>query len=306
MLTTLLCHLAAAPAPDRPNIVFMHVESTDGRLYRPDTPVPIPNIHALMDRGVSFDNHYVNSPICAPSRSSMWSGRQPHNVPHMHNGIEVGGSWNNYEGVGQGSSVINGTYPGVNEQDLIGPALQAGGYTALVTGKKDWVAGGHSLLTMVDSWSIYARFPYSQPEQGGFHVWGDCGGNLTVEEGQGPHESAHAGDWRTVDSDVAWLGSNASESQPFFLFAGLNIVHPPYQTTQKYLDRIDRGAIRAPDWRPLSELHPCDLQTTLKKGCALPSGYQNTSEYKSGVIAGCPPSPRATPKRPDRAAGTTP
>ena len=66
--------------------------------------------------------------------------------------------------------------PGVNEDDLIGAHLANGGYTTVITGKTDWVSGDHSLTTMVDSWTIYARFPYSQPEQGGFHIWGDCGG----------------------------------------------------------------------------------------------------------------------------------
>ena len=28
------------------------------------------------------------------------------------------------------------------------------------------------------------------------------------------------------------------------------------------------------------------MQTTMKKGCALPAGYQNTTEHKIGVIAG--------------------
>jgi hypothetical protein len=36
----------------------------------------------------------------------------------------------------------------------------------------------------------------------------------------------------------------------------------------------------------LEELHPCDFQTTLKKGCALPYSYQNTSAHKRSIIAG--------------------
>jgi hypothetical protein len=38
------------------------------------------------------------------SQQRYRSGRQPHNIPHIHNNIQVGGSWNNYEGVG-----LNGT-----------------------------------------------------------------------------------------------------------------------------------------------------------------------------------------------------
>lgn len=273
----------------KPNIVFIHDESTDGRLYAPNAqgPVPIPHINALQARGVTFENHYANVPICAPSRSSMWCGRQPHNMPHMHNGMYVGGAWNNYEGVGPGDSIINASFPGVNENNLIGNAMADIGYNVIIDGKRDWAAGGHSLLTMVDSFSIYARFPYSIEEDGGFHVWGDCGGNLTVEEPKGPHQSAHIQDWNVIDTGAAWIANNGSqsESQPFFHYSGVNIVHPPYATTQHYLDRINTSKISAPEWGPLTDLHPCDMQSTMKKGCAL-ADYQNTVEHKVGVISG--------------------
>ena len=70
---------AAAPlAGDKsksspPNIMWMHVESTDGRLYNDDSPVPIPHIRSVQKRGVNFVNFYANVPICCPSRASVWS-----------------------------------------------------------------------------------------------------------------------------------------------------------------------------------------------------------------------------------------
>jgi N-acetylglucosamine-6-sulfatase len=70
----------AASAPARPNFVFLHCESTDGRLFRPGSPAPIPNIRGLQARGVTFDANYANAPVCCPSRSSMLSGRYPHKV----------------------------------------------------------------------------------------------------------------------------------------------------------------------------------------------------------------------------------
>eukprot|EP00045_Choanoeca_perplexa_P018203 m.282010 g.282010 ORF g.282010 m.282010 type:complete len:561 (+) comp17744_c0_seq17:3-1685(+) len=266
-----------AAADKRPNILFLHDESTDGRLYNQGSPVPIPNIRKVQARGVTFKKHYVNSPICAPSRSSMWSGRQPHNIPHMHNNISVGGSWNNYEGVG-----LNGT-GGTTESDLMHMYLAKGGYSTFLVGKTDWVAGGHDITTMVDSWSIYARFPYSQPKEGGFHIWGDCGGNLSVLPG---NQSAHESDWKNVEKGTAWLREQGPNQEPFFAYQGFNIVHPKYDTSQVYLDRINQSAIEPPTWRPLLENHPCDLQTIMKKGCALPLDYLNTSEHKRGVIAG--------------------
>jgi hypothetical protein len=45
---------AAAAAEGPPNIVFLHCESTDGRLYAEDSPVPIPNIRKLQARGAGL------------------------------------------------------------------------------------------------------------------------------------------------------------------------------------------------------------------------------------------------------------
>eukprot|EP00730_Choanoeca_flexa_P007832 TRINITY_DN12397_c4_g1_i1.p1 TRINITY_DN12397_c4_g1~~TRINITY_DN12397_c4_g1_i1.p1 ORF type:complete len:567 (+),score=133.77 TRINITY_DN12397_c4_g1_i1:2620-4320(+) len=279
----LLCWLgvasAAATSSPPPNILFLHVESTDGRLYNQDSPVPIPNIRSVQKRGVTFKKHYVNSPICAPSRSSMWCGRQLHNIPHQHNNISVAGAWNNYEGVG-----LNGT-GGTTESDLMHVYLAKAGYATSIVGKTDWVAGDHDITTMIDSWSIYARFPYSQPKNGGFHVWGDCGGNLTVNPG---NESAHQGDWNGVRKGTKWLEdySQGQQQQPFFAYQGFNIVHPPYATSQAYIDRIEQANIAIPEWQPLLKNHPCDMQTIMKKGCALPLEYLNTSEHKRAIIAG--------------------
>ena len=244
LLAAALASGPAAPATKkaRPNLLFLHDESTDGRTYQRDMGhlVPIPNIRKLQERGVNFVNFYCNVPICAPSRASVWSGRQPHNILHKHNNITVRGAWNNYEGVGactpdpegspnsgrnDGCAPSIGGATTVTEQQLIAPMLEAGGYHTMVTGKTDWAAGGHSLTTMVDSWSIYvsaaapfpsafdeahsaaagaqARFPYSIPENGGWHIWGDCGGNLTVDPGsaaQARTDGGHSGDWNVLNS----------------------------------------------------------------------------------------------------------
>jgi arylsulfatase A-like enzyme len=307
-----LAHTAeAAQKKKRPNLLFLHDESTDGRTYQRDMGhlVPIPHIRSLQDRGVNFVNFYCNVPICAPSRASVWSGRQPHNGLHKHNNITVRGYWNNYEGVGactpDPESHNSGRNDGcdttvdgestVREQDLIAPFLAESGYHTLISGKTDWAAGGHSLTTMVDSWSIYARFPYSIPEQGGWHIWGDCGGNLTVLPGKA---TAHARDWQVLNETTAWIKSaEAKSSTPWFAFQGMNIVHPGYNTNEYYLAKINQSAIVIPAWPeigPEGDVHPCDMQASMKKGCALPkelapteSGMGlNTREHKRAIRAG--------------------
>ena len=44
---------------------------------------------------------------------------------------------------------------------------------------------------------------YSIPENGGWHIWGDCGGNLTVDPGsaaQARTDGGHSGDWNVLNS----------------------------------------------------------------------------------------------------------
>lgn len=45
-----------------------------------------PNIDALAKRGVRFDNAYLTAPSCSPSRTSLLTGRYPHNTggPELH------------------------------------------------------------------------------------------------------------------------------------------------------------------------------------------------------------------------------
>src|SRR4051812_827577 len=51
--------------------------------------VKAPHLQALAERGVVFDAAYCNSPICAPSRFSMLSGRLPTTIGAYDNASEL-------------------------------------------------------------------------------------------------------------------------------------------------------------------------------------------------------------------------
>ena len=85
MLVAVLCAsgvfavpLFTPPAPARPNV--MHVVVDD---LRPELPaygqhqVYAPNLDRLAARAVVFDRAYCQIPVCAPSRNSFLSGREP-------------------------------------------------------------------------------------------------------------------------------------------------------------------------------------------------------------------------------------
>jgi arylsulfatase K len=280
----------------RPNILFLIDESTDGRTYRPSfEAIDLINIKRLFAptagrrRGsrntkpttVQFDTHYVTAPVCAASRASIWSGKYPHKIPHLQasTGMKVEGAWNNFEGLPR------------NYTDKIHDVLErSAGYDVKISGKTDWVAGGHSLANRLSAWTMYASLPYNiTDDQAGFYnEYGMCTGNGVITPKVIPHEGGYyAGDWMAVNDTTAWIRDRGREqaaarekgepTTPFFAYQGMNIVHPEYFTSSYWYNRVNHSAVTAPVWKKPHDLHPCDFQATMLKGC-LP---RNSSEAPS-------------------------
>ena len=265
------------PRGDKPNIVFLVVESTDGRTWQrgySNDLIPMPAIRGLQEHGVAFHRHYSNAPVCCPSRATFWSGRHAHKIPHQSKvpgGPAVQGAWNNYEGL-----------PADFDERIDQVLGAAGGYNTKITGKTDWSAGGHSENVYLNSWTMYTQFPYNIPENGG---WGDethdCASSGTVKKGGGPkgEGSAHEGDWDALKTGTAFITDAAKNSSvPFFIYQGMNIVHPPYSTNEYWYNQIDPAKIEVPEWLPLEQMHPCDLQSSMLKKCT-PSNANAAAFY---------------------------
>ena len=68
------------PDTTRPNIILITVDDlgmADCSLYG-EGDISTPNIEQLGTEGIIFDNAYVTSPVCAPSRAAMITGRYQH------------------------------------------------------------------------------------------------------------------------------------------------------------------------------------------------------------------------------------
>lgn len=85
------CSAATAAAhtfPARPNIVLFitdDISSTDFGCYGHPT-IKTPNVDRLASRGVRFTNAYLTISSCSPTRTSLITGRYPHNTgaPELH------------------------------------------------------------------------------------------------------------------------------------------------------------------------------------------------------------------------------
>ena len=272
-----LCRVASTAGEQAPNFIFVLSESLDGRLLRPGSAAKIPNIRALMNEGVRFDAAYANSPVCAPSRSALHSGRDIHHIPHEHNGMLVTGAWNNYEGLDQ------------NYTGFLHERLAAAGYSTELNGKRDWTVGGHTETCQLSSLTFNVPWPYNITADGGWNEEGTlCAspGPVSPGGGAGPAGSLYAGDWSVINKTAEFASTAA---QPFYAFAGTSILHPPCVRFARsgwllcwndWLTRTGRGRYATneywysiageqplPTWPSLEQMHPCDLQASMKRGC---------------------------------------
>ncbi|MDE2863414.1 MAG: sulfatase-like hydrolase/transferase, partial [Chloroflexota bacterium] len=61
----------------RPNLLLLIPDQHrwDFGPWDPQSPLRMPNLASLAERGVQFDQAIVNSPLCAPMRASLASAR---------------------------------------------------------------------------------------------------------------------------------------------------------------------------------------------------------------------------------------
>ena len=76
----------AAAAKPRPNVVFILTDDLSWNLVR-----FMPHVQRMRRRGVTFGSYFVTDSLCCPSRSSIFSGRFPHNTRVFTNQPPDGG-----------------------------------------------------------------------------------------------------------------------------------------------------------------------------------------------------------------------
>eukprot|EP00730_Choanoeca_flexa_P004682 TRINITY_DN11771_c0_g1_i10.p2 TRINITY_DN11771_c0_g1~~TRINITY_DN11771_c0_g1_i10.p2 ORF type:complete len:160 (+),score=25.41 TRINITY_DN11771_c0_g1_i10:404-883(+) len=117
--------------------------------------------------------------------------------------------------------------------------------------------------------TMYTRFPYNMTNGGWNEQPEPKRGEGAVCDAIGDVASgnrSHPADWTHWQSNLDWL-KNRNQSEPFFMYQGMDIVHPPYSTCEKFYNMINESLITVPEWKPIEQLHPCDLQSSMLKGC---------------------------------------
>ena len=198
--------------------------------------VKAPHLLSLADAGVVFDAAYCNSPICAPSRFSMLSGRLPTTIGAYDNASELPAS-----------------------VPTLAHGLAAAGYRTILAGKMHFIGpdqlhGFEERLTTdiypadfawTPNWALGPRDDKpSGISMNNVLQAGPCVRSLQIDYDD---EVEHFALQRLYD-----LAREPEASRkPFFLTVSFSHPHPPYTAGQEHWDRYGDDEIDAPAVAPI-------------------------------------------------------
>jgi N-acetylglucosamine-6-sulfatase len=204
-----------APAATRPNVVFVLTDDLSWNLV-----AHMPQVRRLQADGLSFNDYTVTDSLCCPSRSSILSGRFPHDTGVFTNG-GVDGGFDYFHGHGE-------------EAQTFATALRASGYRTAMMGK--YLNGyqpadpqGGTLPYVPPGWSEWDVAGNGYPE---FNY--DLNENHTVV-----HYGSRPQDYLTdvlAGKGAAFITSSAAAHQPFLLEIATFAPHAPYTPAPRDAD----------------------------------------------------------------------
>ena len=199
----------------RPNIVLIMTDDQgwgDVTAHGNDN-LQTPNMDLLARQGAWFDRFYV-SPVCAPTRASLMTGRY-----HPRTGVH---------GVTRGEENMR------LEEVTIADVFKTAGYATGCFGK--WHNGRH--------------YPYHPNGRGFDEFYGFCAGHWNNyfntgldHNGKDVRSSGFIIDDLT-DKAIAFIAAN--RSKPFLCYVPYNTPHTPWQVPDKYWDRVKKRDISTP------------------------------------------------------------
>lgn len=233
---------------EKPNIILITSDqlraSAIGAYGNSD--VKTPNIDALAESGVRFENGISNAPVCMAVRSVLLSGQ--------HNRSCTGGESNVHFPGGKTGSYPMPEYPGKGRLHLpdktMPEILKDSGYRTATIGK----------------WHIYVW-----PDIVGFDYYliprsHHVHSNQLYTENGGPE--INPGGWSVefeTDRASRYI-ENASTDEPFFLYLNYSPPHPPlHDCPEKYLDLYDPEKLTLRDNVDETSSFPDDYQAQTYK-----------------------------------------
>ncbi|MCP2329679.1 arylsulfatase A-like enzyme [Hamadaea flava] len=249
----------AQPAAAPPNIVFVLTDDLAWNL------VPyMPQVQQLQADGATFTNYTVTDSLCCPSRSSLLTGKFPHDTGVFTNG-----------GTDGGFAVFKGRG---NEEHTFATALQAQGYATGFLGK--YLNGYQPADTQGGTQ------PYVPPGWSDWHVAGNGYPEYNYDLNEN-HSVVHYGsdpaDYLTnvlARKGKTFIQRSVAAGQPFLLEIATFAPHGPFTPADQDLDDFpgltaprtpayNKLPTGAPSWlaanTPLTDTEKTTLDTNFRK-----------------------------------------
>jgi arylsulfatase len=240
----------------RPNIVFILADDlgyNELGCYGQEK-IETPNIDALAQQGVRFTQHYSGSPVCAPSRCVLMTGKHTGHAYVRSNDEwrERGEVWDFAKAVDDPG--LEGQRPIPADTVTVGKLLQAVGYRTACVGK--WGLGAPLTEGVPTKQGFDFFFGYNCQRQAHTYyprhlwrneekVWLDnelVVPNTQLEEGADPNDPQSYARFNLKEYAPALMLEEAlgfierNHTQPFFLYFASPIPHNPLQVPQKWVD----------------------------------------------------------------------
>lgn len=223
--TSALFDVDVAVAPP-PNIIVIMADDLDTRSLGDLLDAGLmPNLQGeIIDRAVRFDQAFITTPLCCPSRSTFLTGNYPHNTNVVSNKLY-------FPGFG-----LEWAAGGLNDSDTIATRMQELGYTTGIVGKYLNGYGSDPGLTSIAP--VYDPH-YVPPGWSDWHVLVDfstyCVYNYSINDNgiitQHPRPPGQREDSASYQTNVlaniaeSFVLAHRDDTQPFFLWVTPLVPH---------------------------------------------------------------------------------
>lgn len=255
----------------RPNIIIIMADDlgkTDISIYG-SPPIRTPHIDSIGLKGITFSEGYITSPICAPSRAALLTGRyqqrfgfeyQPHDR-YPKNRIEMF-VYKNFIAKGDWLVADQVDFPAFDDmlkigmppsEVLLSEILQKKGYHTAIVGKWHLGAGEHAIpinrgfdqqYGFYEAYSLYMadtvdaniinqrHTDFSDP-----FIWAKARtGNCAIRKNDVVIDEKYYLTDRIAEEANKFIDQN--KDAPFFLYVPFLAPHTPFQATKAYYDKL--------------------------------------------------------------------
>jgi arylsulfatase len=239
-----------------PNIIYILADDLGyGELgIHGQTLIETPHIDSLAESGMRFTQHYSGSPVCAPSRCVLMTGKH---TGHAHirgndEWAERGDVWDFAKAVEDPN--LEGQRPLPRGTQTLGRVLQGVGYQTAIVGK--WGLGAPLTEGIPNEQGFDLFYGYNCQRQAHTyfprHLWKNrekvwleneiVPPRTALEEGADPEDPASYARFSLAQYAPDLMQTEAlqfiqdNKDQPFFLYYATPIPHLPLQAPRKWVD----------------------------------------------------------------------